>query len=92
MLTLEHTIAQKPGQIVSNMGDEKVMLSIENGKYYNLGAIGGEIWELIMDPVTVEHVVEQLLERYEIEKQTCAEQVQHFLNDLLKEGLITAQL
>ena len=29
------------------MGGEKVMLSVKNGKYYNLGEIGGEIWELI---------------------------------------------
>ena len=33
------------GNIVSDMGGEKVMLSIENGKYYNLGEMGGEIWE-----------------------------------------------
>ena len=28
------------------MDGEKVMLSINNGKYYNLGEIGGDIWEL----------------------------------------------
>jgi len=31
------------GNIVSNMDGEKVMLSIKNGKYYNLGEIGGFI-------------------------------------------------
>ena len=29
------------------MGGEKVMLSINNGKYYNLVKLVGSIWELI---------------------------------------------
>ena len=41
------TISQIKGNIVSDMSGEKIMLSIEKGKYYNLGEIGGEIWELI---------------------------------------------
>ena len=38
---------QVKGNIVSDMGGEKVMLSVNKGKYYNLGEIGGDIWELI---------------------------------------------
>jgi len=44
------TVVQKPGAIVSEMNGEKVMLSVENGKYYNLGRQGGRIWELIASP------------------------------------------
>lgn len=84
-------LAQKPGQIVSDMDGEKVMLSIENGKYYNLGAIGGEIWELLKTPLTLEQLVEALVGRYEIEPETCEEHVKAFLDDLLQEGLITVQ-
>ena len=36
------------------MDGEKVMLSIEKGKYYNLGLLGGVIWELIESPITGE--------------------------------------
>ncbi|MEH7510936.1 lasso peptide biosynthesis PqqD family chaperone, partial [Priestia megaterium] len=46
----KHVVTQSEGNIVSDMGNEKVMLNIENGKYYNLGEIGGDIWESISKP------------------------------------------
>ena len=44
-ISLNDEVSQREGNIVSDMGGEKVMLSINNGKYYNLGEMGGEIWE-----------------------------------------------
>ena len=85
------TIAQTPGQIVSDMNGEKVMLSIENGKYYNLGVIGGEIWGLIKEPITIENLVNKLQERYDVKQEECHQQVQSFLVTLRKEGLIKIQ-
>ena len=49
MIFLNQEVTQGKGNIVSDMGGEKVMLSIENGKYYNLGEMGGEIWDLIQE-------------------------------------------
>ena len=45
-ISLNQTLSQVKGNIVSDMGGEKVMLSVNNGKYYNLGEIGGDIWDL----------------------------------------------
>ena len=42
-LTVDAVIVQSEGFLVSDMDGEKVMLSIDNGKYYNLGEIGGRI-------------------------------------------------
>ena len=47
-ISLESVVSQVDGQIVSDMGGEKVMLSIHNGKYYNLGGLGGRIWEQLI--------------------------------------------
>ena len=81
--------SQKQGNIVSDMDGEKVMLSIQSGKYYNLGALGGEIWELIKEPISFEELVTTLLSRYDVGQAECEEQVAAFLNQLLEEGLIT---
>ena len=56
-VTLHSTIVQTHGNIVSDMDGEKVMLSIEKGKYYNLGLLGGVIWELIESPITGDELV-----------------------------------
>ena len=56
-LILEMTIVQQPGNLVSDMAGEKVMLNIQNGKYYNLGEVGGIIWEMIAQPQAISDLV-----------------------------------
>src|SRR4051794_3170563 len=81
-------IEQCPGNLVSDMDGEKVMLSVMNGKYYNLGEIGGEIWDLIEQPNSISQIVENLLSNYQVEKSECEEQVISFLNLLLDQNLV----
>lgn len=88
LITANDLIVQSEGNLVSDMDGEKVMLSIENGKYYNLGQIGGRIWELIAEPVTIPSMVEQLVVEYEIEPEVCEQQVYTFLQQLASEGLV----
>ncbi|GIQ69782.1 lasso peptide biosynthesis PqqD family chaperone [Xylanibacillus composti] len=87
-LSLSNTVVQTNGHLVSDMDGEKVMMSVNTGKYYNLGTVGGRIWELIASPVQVQHLIEQLMEEYEIDVDTCRTQVLEFLQMLLKEDLI----
>ncbi|HWJ76737.1 MAG TPA: lasso peptide biosynthesis PqqD family chaperone [Niallia sp.] len=83
-----HIVSQGEGNIVSDMGGEKVMLSIGNGKYYNLGEIGGVIWDLAKKPITIDQVVTKLVSQYEVEKNECEQQVMKFVKQLIDEGLL----
>jgi hypothetical protein len=87
-ITLESYISQCEGNIVSDMDGEKVMMSIKNGKYYNLGEIGGVIWEGITEPTTVQDLIKNLLTQFEVEQSPCEDQVIKFLEHLQQEGLI----
>ncbi|WP_342432755.1 lasso peptide biosynthesis PqqD family chaperone [Neobacillus sp. FSL H8-0543] len=87
-ILLENTVVQGGGNIVSDMGGEKVMLSVVNGKYYNLGEIGGEIWELIKSPIIITKIVDLLTSNYQVEESLCQQQVILFLEHLFNEGLI----
>lgn len=87
-ILLNKLITQGKGNIISDMGGEKVMLSVRNGKYYNLGEMGGVIWDLIEKPLSVTELVAVLRSKYEVEQSTCEEQVISFLELLLEEGLI----
>lgn len=88
LITTDDVVVQSEGFLVSDMDGEKVMLSIDNGKYYNLGRIGGRIWELLSSPTTMDSVVEQLVSEYEIEPEACGQQVRLFLRQLAAEGLV----
>ncbi len=87
-ISVNHFIAQGKGNIVSDMDGEKVMLSVHNGKYYNLGEVGGKIWDLIEAPTLVTQLVASLVSEYDVEQIECEEQVVSFLELLLEEGLI----
>lgn len=87
-VTKNHLYSQSPGNIVSDMDGEKVMLSVHKGKYYNLGELGGEIWDLMKEPVTLHELVTTLQSQYDVEQTECEEQVTDFINQLLEQGLV----
>lgn len=87
-LSMDTVLVQCEGNIVSDMDGEKVMLSIERGKYFNLGQVGGDIWELIGAPRSVKEIVEELRKSYEIDLEICEQDVIPFLQNLLQEDLI----
>jgi hypothetical protein len=87
-LKLDDKVSQVEGLIVSDMNGEKVMLSIENGKYYNLGEVGGYIWDRIKKPILIKDIIKNLILEYRVEKVTCKNDVLQFLNLLFEQDLI----
>ena len=70
------------------MDGEKVILSIENGKYYNLGEVGGEIWNQLSLPLNLESLITNLMKEFNVPRDMCEADVQSFLEKLLAEGLV----
>lgn len=88
-ILLDSKVVQTSGLIAADMDGEKVMMSIEQGKYYGLDAIGSSIWELIAKPVTVQEIVEVLIREYDVSEKQCQKEVNIFLNKMYQEGLIS---
>ncbi|MED1863898.1 lasso peptide biosynthesis PqqD family chaperone [Fictibacillus nanhaiensis] len=88
-LTSTSIIQQREGFIVSDMGGEKVMMGIDNGNYYNLGEVGGIIWDKIEHAISVGKLTENLASEYDISRDECEKQVLSFLDSLKHENLIT---
>ncbi|WP_347548684.1 lasso peptide biosynthesis PqqD family chaperone [Pseudalkalibacillus hwajinpoensis] len=84
-------VRQVPGNIASDMDGEKIILSIENGKYYNLGDVGGEIWDRIADPISIEILITNLMEEFNVQRDVCEADVHNFLEHLIEEGLIKVE-
>lgn len=87
-LSLETTIVQSPGNIISDMDGETVMMSIDNGKYYNLGIVGGHIWGSLQTPISINKLILTLTNEFDVEKSECEKEVIPFLEMLLNEKLI----
>lgn len=87
-ITPDRPFVQVPGNIVTDMDGDKVMLSVSSGKYFNLGEVGGRIWELLITPASVKQIVDTLTEEYDVVPEQCAYQVSSYMKLLLKEQLI----
>jgi hypothetical protein len=87
-LSMGSIIVQSPGNIVSDMDGATVMLSIDNGKYYNLGVIGGYIWRIIKTPISIDKLISKLTCEFDVENGVCEKEVIPFLDQLLQEKII----
>ena len=87
-IALDQWVVQGEGSIASDMDGERVLLSVRNGKYYNLGEIGGVIWDQMTAPVMVARIIDRLLDAFEVERAVCEAQTLAFLGSMLSEGLI----
>lgn len=84
MLEYKH----KDGMMTADMNGETVMMDIESGKYYNLGEVGGRIWELLDEPKTFDDLISALVGEYDVSRQQCEQETRPFFSQLLEAGLI----
>ena len=77
--------------VVSDIDDEKVMMSVENGQYYNLDSVGSRVWELIVKPVKVSELIDALLLKYDVDRETCERDVLAFLSEFHKDGILQVE-
>lgn len=71
-----------------DLNGEAVILSLVTGKYYGVNAVGAAIWAMIRKPSTFKGIQEELKKVYEVDDDTCRNEVQEFLERMNSEGLI----
>jgi hypothetical protein len=81
-------ICRSESLLSNNLGDDIVMMDIEQGSYYGLEAVAARIWDLTENPVSVGSLCESLLSEYDVSKEQCSREVSAFLNDLIERQII----
>ena len=81
-------LSRREGLMAADMNGSAVMMDIMTGKYYNLGQVGGRIWELLEEPMTLSALVTKLTAEYDVSAEQCRADVEPFLNTLLERGLL----
>jgi len=75
--------------LASDLGNEMVMMDTEKGNYLGLNETGKVIWDLLEKPMSVQELVQQLLNRYDIEADICMEDTIEYLHKMEEQQLIT---
>lgn len=86
-IALTSIVTRSPDQVSGDIDAEAVLLSVENGKYYQMSLMGTHIWSRIEKPIQVATLVEQLLAEFEVERSVCEAEVLTFLSKLQAEHL-----
>jgi hypothetical protein len=90
-IMMDSTVVVAKEQMSCGLDDEAVILSLKKGVYYSLNPCGNRIWSLMQKPITVGKIRDALLEEYDIDKETCEEDLLSLLSDLKNEGLIVIE-
>jgi DNA-directed RNA polymerase delta subunit len=84
-----NTIFKKSNDLLeAPMEDSLALMSIEQGKYYGMNPVAKFIWEQLAEPISFKDLIDLLLNKYEIEDDSCKEQTLHFLSELLDKKMI----
>jgi len=83
------TVVKRNLEIVSSdMDGEMVMMSIMNGEYYGIDAIGSHIWQLLDEQISIEDLCTKLCEIYDVDVEECRRDVDAFLTKMLEHKIV----
>ena len=87
----EDKLVRAQGILSTELDQETVLMSIDAGAYYGMGGTARSIWERLATPITFSALVDDLVREYEIPHETCAADLQGFLAEMEREGLLRVE-
>jgi len=83
-INMSTVVTYNPEIAHSDMDGEVVMMSVTNGEYYGIDAIGSHIWKLLEDKISIGDICATLHEAYDVSEDQCKQDVMAFINHLLE--------
>lgn len=86
---MESRFQPTEGRIVSEVIDgEAILLDVTTGSYFSADHVGAAVWSLVSTGVSVERIAQVVADRFEHDISTVTADVQAFVGDLDRRGLI----
>lgn len=89
MLEKDTIITVAEDLTAADLDGEAIILNIKTGHYFGLNELGARVFELIQRPVSMNVVMDALLEEYDVEREQLEHDVLIFLEDLRRHQLIS---
>lgn len=87
----EARLSRVQNLISTELDQETVLMSIDAGAYYGLEGPARSIWEILETPCTFSTLVARLVKEYAVSPETCAGDVEGFLEKMEREGLLRVE-
>jgi hypothetical protein len=87
-ITLDTNVVRADGLFSTDLDDETILMSIEQGAYYGMEQTARRTWDLLATPQKVSQLCTRIAEEYKVAPEVCTPDILVFLEELLHEGLI----
>ena len=81
-LSLDSRVVATPDHLSSELAGEVVILSLADGVYYGLDAVGAYVWHQLRESRAVRDIVDDVVGRYAVDRERCEHDLLVFLEDL----------
>ena len=81
-------IIRNPQVCAAELDGEICLFEPVKAEYLNLNSTGSAIWNLLETPTDLDHLVEALQSRYEVDLEMCRQQTEAFLSEAFKRGML----
>ena len=88
MLNSDHFKINSPDVINETIEGESVIINLNSGFYYSLDHVGAEIWESLVQQLSVKTIIANLIQRYAGSADEIKRAVTELINQLKEENLI----
>jgi hypothetical protein len=85
---LDASVVATERQLSTALGDEVIILGLDDSMYYGLSETGVRIWELVQTARTVREILATLVAEYEVDRPRVETDLEVLLADLHSRGLI----
>lgn len=91
MITAETIVRRGDNHVETEVADQTMMMNIDKGKYYALEGTAQMIWGALEAPKSVQDLVAQMVDTYEVDQDQCMTDVVSFLSDLVENELVVVE-
>lgn len=87
-ITSGSKVVASPSQVSRTVGQEAVILELDQGTYFGLDPLGTRVWNLIQEPRTVAELCDAITAEYDVSRERCEADVVALLRRLGENGLV----
>lgn len=88
-MTLDSLVARNEDMVAGVVDADVMVMSIETGKYFQLNAMGGEIFDILREPLRASALCDVLESRFSVARDTLEKEIVQYLGELAARNIIT---
>lgn len=81
-------IMRRSNMVFSDIENEIVMMSLDNGEYYGLNRTASEIWNIIEQPLSISDICNKLILKFDVSYSECLHSVINLTGKFIDKKII----